>query len=281
MNRIPDFEKRGKLFWVVVGLVLTAAVGFADFLTGYEIAFSLFYLVPVFLVTWFAGRQLGLVISTASGFAWLIADVVSGHTYSHPAMYYWNAAVRLGFFIIVTELLAALQRSLEREREVVRADYMTGAVNRRFFFDLLEMEMVRSHRYKHPFVVAYVDLDSLKAVNDELGHSVGDQVLCAVVKSVRAQLRKTDTVARLGGDEFAILLPETGAEAARVTISKIHSSLLKEMREKGWDMTFSIGVLTCLTPPRTAEEVIRQTDELMYAVKNGGKNAINYAVYAG
>ncbi len=281
MNFVTFLENRSKPFWMISGIILIAGVGLADFLTGYEIAFSLFYLVPVFLATWFAGIYLGIITSIASAMVWLVADLASGHPYSHPAIYYWNSIIRFGFFIIVTLLLSALKKANEHERELARVDSLTGAVNARFFYELVQLEIERSQRYRHPFTLAYLDLDNFKAVNDRFGHSVGDKVLYTIVKHARDHLRKTDIVGRLGGDEFAILLPETDQAGAQASISKIQTSLLDEMSRNDWQVTFSIGVLTCLSKLQTSDELVKQADELMYSVKNNGKNGIRYSQFTG
>jgi diguanylate cyclase (GGDEF)-like protein len=105
--------------------------------------------------------------------------------------------------------------------------------------------------------------------------------LRAVVARVRDCLRKSDIVARLGGDELTILLPETGPEIAQGVISKIQQGLLDEMNGNHWPVTFSIGVITFKAMPASTDEMIKMVDDMMYAVKRSGKNAINYAVYAG
>src|SRR6185295_7052159 len=187
--------------------------------------------------------------------------------------------IRLAFFVIITRLLSALRAATERERELARVDYLTGAMNSRLFYDVTQMEIDRCQRYKRPFTVAYIDLDNFKMVNDRYGHAGGDEVLRGVVRSLRRHARKTDVVARLGGDEFALLLPETDHEFARVALTKLHAGLLEEMRRNEWPVTFSIGVLTCCPAPSTAKELIRIADELMYAVKRETKNGLRYSVY--
>jgi diguanylate cyclase (GGDEF)-like protein len=189
--------------------------------------------------------------------------------------------IRLSFFVIPVLLLSSLKRTLNREKELARTDYLTGAANSRFFYDLLQMEIDRSHRYGRPFTLAIIDLDNFKTVNDEFGHSLGDQVLCIVVSSIRKCLRKTDLVARLGGDEFALLLPEIDLESARVVLAKLQSGLAEKMRQYHWPVTFSIGVLICSAASNTTDELVRMADDLMYAVKRAGKDAIQYSTYAG
>jgi diguanylate cyclase (GGDEF)-like protein len=256
-------------------------VGALDFLTGYELAFSLFYLIPISMLAWLGSQRLGILAAFASASVWLAADVAAGSSYSRLFIYVWNTFIRLSFFVITVLLLSTTKKTLEREKELARTDYLTGAANSRFFYDLLQMEIDRFQRYKRLFTLAYIDLDNFKTVNDRFGHLEGDRVLRTLVESAKKSLRKTDVVARLGGDEFALLLPETDLESARLVIAKIHASLLKEMRRSHWPVTFSIGVLTCNAFPGTADELVKKTDELMYAVKCGGKDAIRYSVYTG
>ena len=283
MNFLSILEKQSKPSYVLVlgGFVLTGLIGIVDFLTGYQMSFSVFYVLPVAIVTWLASRRLGLVTSLTCAFVWIVADMTTGHSYSYPLIPIWNTLIRLAFFVIITLLLSALKRTTEREREFARVDNLTGAVNPRFFYDLAQMEIDRFQRYEHPFTLAYIDLDNFKIVNDRFGHSAGDQVLRIVVSSAKKYLRKTDVVARLGGDEFALLLPETNEESARAALSKIQEGLLEEMRLGNWPITFSIGALTCSVAPHKTEELVRMADELMYSVKRESKNSIKYSTYAG
>ncbi len=269
------------VFWTIIGFLVAIGIGIADTLTGYELTLSLFYLFPIALVTWLVGRRIGLIMTVVCTLIWYKADMLAGHTYSHPSYAYWNTTARFSFFLIVCLLLSALKKALEHEKELANVDHLTNTVNARFFQQLLKMEIDRSQRNNRPFTLVYMDLDNFKAINDTFGHTMGDKVLYAVVQYAKIHLRKTDFVARLGGDEFAFLLPETDQIAAQVIISKIQISLLEEMRKNTWSITFSIGVLTCSDDiPQTANELIKQADDLMYAVKNNGKNSINYSVYS-
>jgi len=176
------------------------------------------------------------------------------------------------------QALLELRLRLQQEKHLARIDSLTRAANRRAFYETLEGELSRLRRYGRPFSVAYLDLDNLKRVNDDLGHEAGDAVLCTVSATVRKNLRRTDTIGRLGGDEFAILLTEAGSEAARATTDKFNRRLLDAMRQNQWPVTFSIGLVTCLTAPTSEEELMKKADELMYLVKKSGKNNITHAI---
>lgn len=177
------------------------------------------------------------------------------------------------------KMQSALQEALEREQLMSRTDSLTGAVNSRYFYQQLELEMERARRNGQPFSVAYVDLDHFKQVNDLHGHTEGDAVLGCVANSVKKISRKTDVFARLGGDEFALLLPETGENAVRHVITKIREELSTAMLLHGWPVTFSVGVLTCNDVPDTADRVVKLVDDLMYVVKRSSRNAARYAAY--
>ena len=279
MDFLAYLEKLNKLLIIAVGFALIGVIGILDFMTGYELAFSLFYLLPISLVTWLTGRRLGIVMSLVSAVVWFISDVAAGNSYLHPVIYVWNTLMRLGFFVIVALLLSALKSALESEKELAHKDYLTGAANSRVFYDLLQTEINRSQRYKNPFTIAYIDLDNFKTVNDKFGHATGNQVLHFVVNQIKKNLRKTDVVARLGGDEFALLLPETKQESAQVVLSKLQNHILAGMQESNWPVTLSIGVLTCIDAPQATDEAIRLVDDLMYSVKRASKNGIKYATY--
>ncbi len=280
MRKLSSLEQRSRHFWSATGVLLIVLVALIDILTGPEVSFALFYLAPIVLVTWFAGRPLGVATSILSAIAWSIADIMSGTTFSHPLIRYWNTTTRLAFFLMATFFLPLLQ-ALEREKELARRDYLTGAANRLFFVESMHSELIRSQRYDRPFTIVFADIDNFKAVNDRFGHAAGDELLRAVVTRATASLRKSDLVARMGGDEFAFFMPETTPEAAKAAVTKLQSALLDELQQKGWPVTLSIGALTCLAMPATIDDVMKRVDDLMYAAKRQGKNRAAFDVYSG
>lgn len=281
MDPVKYLEKQSGWFVISVGSMLLLIVGTLDFLTGYDLAFSLFYVIPICLLTWFQGRWTGIVTSFASAIVWFAVDKAAGHQYPYIFVPLWNATIRLSFFVIISTLLLMLKSSLERERELARVDYLTGIVNARFFYELLPKEMDRLRRYQRPLTLAYVDLDNMKNANDQYGHATGDQILRTVAGLLKVHTRSTDVVARLGGDEFVLLLPDLNERLARVVFSRIQRALRKEMLLKNWPITFSAGVLTCTAPPESAAEFVAMADALMYSVKRENKNDVKYLTYDG
>jgi len=118
MKLLEYLGKQSKLYLMILGLALVGLIGIVDYLTGPELASSIFYLIPVALVAWLVGRQAGIALSIAGAISWLIADLLDGGTYSHPLIPFWNTLVRFGFFLIVTHVLSVLHAARERQEEL-------------------------------------------------------------------------------------------------------------------------------------------------------------------
>lgn len=251
-------------------------LGVIDYYTGYEISFSVFYLIPVALTAWYGEKQSALMISMVSAATWQLTNELAGEMFSSFLIPIWNASTRFGFFWVVTILLIELKKSYSYQKSLALTDFLTGAANPRAFYEAVKTEILRSRRYDRSFTICYLDADNFKAVNDTLGHHVGSDLLVRVVEVIKQTLRETDLVARLGGDEFAVLLPETDQKNARVVVEKLRANLLSEMRSEDWAVTFSIGVSTFIEPPDSVDEVIKRADVLMYEVKKNGKNSAKF-----
>jgi diguanylate cyclase (GGDEF)-like protein len=275
------FEGRSLFFWIVTNIVLVMLLGIVDFMTGNEFSFSLFYLIPISLTAWYVNRPMGISISVFSAVTWMVADIYVGESYSHSVIYFWNMLIRFGFFIIVTYLISELHKTQKTVELLARTDYVTGAINSRYFHELLEIEISRLRRYKRPFTLVYLDLDNFKQVNDRFGHDEGDQLIRFIADELKRQLRNTDIVSRLGGDEFAILFSETGQRESEVVMSKVHSHLKQQLCQKYPFITFSAGAVTYIAAPNSTEEAIKVADELMYSIKKDTKNSIRYSLYTG
>jgi diguanylate cyclase (GGDEF)-like protein len=278
MNLREATDRVSKPVWMGLGLALLGGVAYLDYITGLELSFALFYLLPISLLSWTVSERFGLVIAFLSAGIWLMVDVWSGNRYSSVLPYIWNTIVRLGFFLLPVFMIR-LNRAMKHEQVLARTDYLTGVLNTRSFRELAQMEINRSVRYKRPFTIAFIDIDNFKNINDTFGHSMGDIVLRTIAGSMQVHLRKTDMVARVGGDEFVALLPETDAQTAPGVISSMQRAFLKEMNEKGWPVTFSIGALTLTAPQLSVDEMLGIADQMMYAVKNNGKNDFYFDIY--
>jgi diguanylate cyclase (GGDEF)-like protein len=259
---------------VPLGLALQALIGFLDYRVGYYMSFSLFYLIPICLVTARTGRRNGIVMSILGSAVLFGVEYALRPLELDVPVLVWNVALRWGFFVLVTLALSELQESLKRESDLSRSDPITGLANSRSFAEQLEIEIARARRYHRPCSLAYMDIDDFKGVNDNFGHAAGDQFLSQVGKALKHSLRTTDTVARLGGDEFAILFPETDLPEARHVLERFRENIEHSAEGQHGRITMSIGLVTFHQAPNSPEEAIKIADDLMYAVKHEGKNGI-------
>jgi diguanylate cyclase (GGDEF)-like protein/PAS domain S-box-containing protein len=172
------------------------------------------------------------------------------------------------------------------QEELVRTafqDPLTGLPNRLVFMDRLERVLQHARRRPtHGFAVLFLDLDNFKAVNDTLGHMVGDQLLISLAQRLQTCVRQEDTVARIGGDEFAILLDMIqDVGGVKLVVDRIRESLAEPYTAEGREAgcTASIGVAIALNNYERAEDLLRDADTAMYRAKASGRN--DYVIFDG
>lgn len=259
---------------VVESVALTVVLGLLDVLTGAELSFSIFYLVPITLVAWTMSLQWALAHAFLAAVTWLVADRAAGQVYSAPLLQYWNASIRLGYFVLFAVLFSKLRHSLDNERQLSRRDPLTGRYNRRAFDELADREVRRAVRYRRPLSLCFIDIDHFKQINDRLGHETGDDLLREVGATMVTSLRSTDIVARVGGDEFAVVMPETTEEHALIALHKTRTALTDRMVAHAWPVTFSMGVVSTEGETDSLSELLALADARMYEAKAAGRDQI-------
>ncbi len=255
-------------------IVLVVVIGAGDYMTGPNLSFSVFYLIPVFF-SGAAGRLAGTAIAAGAATVWGIVDIARRTTpYEHLAIAEWNVFARLVVLWLVATLVSALVARLAIERSHSRTDPLTKLANARAFYETTEAALLGMRRNRRPMTVAYVDLDDFKAVNDSHGHFSGDALLAVVADAMSGTVRQTDHVARLGGDEFAVLLPETQLHDARTQLHRLHAGLTAAVAAGGWAVGFSIGAVTFEDVPASVDQMVNAADHVMYKVKRSAKNTV-------
>jgi diguanylate cyclase (GGDEF)-like protein len=278
LERLDRFARSLRPAQIVgAAVALVALIGVIDYVIGFELSISVIYFAAIGLASWYAGRSAGLWIALLSGLVWLAADLSAGHRYSHPLILLWNTLVRIGMFVIVADLLAALRIQLATAQRLSSSDPLTGVANRRAFELQLQYSLVFAEREHQPLTLAYLDLDDFKILNDLEGHDAGDRALTVVARTLTEAMRRTDVVGRLGGDEFALLLPNTDGAGAENFIQKARSALAAALHAEGIGIGCSIGAVTFATPPLRTADALRAADTLMYEAKARGKNAVVFA----
>ena len=166
----------------------------------------------------------------------------------------------------------------ENEEEMIRLahyDPLTGLANRALFLDRINHAVAQAKRHQQQFAVMYLDLDGFKAVNDQLGHQAGDELLAEAARRLRATVREVDTVARMGGDEFTIILSDVGSQKHIHDIAKKLVKVISQPYDhidQAHTVTLSMGIAIYPQDSTNHDELITLADDAMYEAKNRGKN---------
>jgi diguanylate cyclase (GGDEF)-like protein len=167
----------------------------------------------------------------------------------------------------------------ERLLHEARHDGLTGLPNRTVAEDRLEQALARAARRRKSFAVLCVDLDGFKAVNDELGHDTGDDLLRVISTRLKSRIRHSDTLARMGGDEFMAIIEEcSGGPAARAVALSLLSALQEPvmLADRQLKVSGSIGVAMYPADGSNASQLKRNADQAMYRAKSNGGSQISF-----
>lgn len=188
------------------------------------------------------------------------------------------------FTIAIKRAFRAMEDALdERTRQIefmALHDDLTQLPNRAMFCKMVQQQIRECKRYQRIFSMLFIDLDGFKAVNDNLGHDAGDELLKQVAKRLNNSLRDSDIASRLGGDEFVVLLPEVSGVEEHKHVDVIAGRILNtiaeafELNGQVIHITASIGISCYPEHGDNEDELTKHADAAMYAAKESGKNSI-------
>ncbi len=170
-----------------------------------------------------------------------------------------------------TRELLAVNKKLE---EMAHVDALTGAYNRRYFYEISKKLLSFTKREKTPLSIAMIDIDKFKDVNDTYGHDIGDEVLKVLVSEIKENIRESDVFVRYGGEEFVLLLPNTDLEHALVITQKLRTIIESTRKVDGLKFTISIGVAAYIDLKDDIESLVKKSDKALYEAKNSGRNRV-------
>ncbi|NNT93286.1 GGDEF domain-containing protein [Stutzerimonas nitrititolerans] len=171
---------------------------------------------------------------------------------------------------------SGLRQRLEEQRQLALVDTLTELPNRAAWDERLEVEVARWQRYGGELLLAVLDVDHFKRINDDFGHLAGDRVLKIIAAELRKRLRKTDFIARFGGEEFALLLPHTPLPEGLRLLDTLRQGIEQcPFHFKGEPVTVTLsGGLGRFAEGETLEQVFERADHALYAAKDAGRNRI-------
>ena len=267
--------------WAVTLAALAVAL-LVDEVTGPQVNLVLVYLMIACFASWCLGERVGMAIGAVSV---LLTGWINGFGSAFPneglalpsVATAWNTCGRLLSIALLVALASGLRRALDVARWRASTDGLTGVLNKATFMRQTEALVTRTPRRAAALVIAYIDLDGFKAVNDGLGHAAGDALLCRFAAAADA-IRGDDLFARVGGDEFMALLLVDDCAQGDIAAERLHARLTTILRNEGLGVTCSVGALILESRGLThIDPLIDAADELMYEVKRSGKNALRIA----
>ncbi|UCC17393.1 MAG: diguanylate cyclase [Dehalococcoidales bacterium] len=176
------------------------------------------------------------------------------------------------------QISGPIQNSLMFEKVLKKSRYdeLTGLFNRRTMDEQMITEVSRHSRYGGVFSLILIDLDSMKQINDQYGHLIGDGLLSSTGKILKESIRSADQAFRYGGDEFAILLPNTSASGAVIVAERVREILETKLIIDDMNITASIGLASWPANGSEAHDIVAAADTALYRAKNEGGNRSFY-----
>ena len=227
--------------------------------------FGPIYLLVVLLATWCLGWGAGQLTGLGCVAATFALHGSGLHAFGSTDLVI-NLAVRYLVVSVAGAVLAGSRQAYITEWWLARTDPLTGALNRQAFFEL-GSKLANNLRWR---LMIYADLDGLKQLNDQLGHSIGDRALQAYARGVQRNIRYNDLFARVGGDEFLIFMEVKDRSSAELVAARLHKQMNSIADVQGKVLRCSVGAL--LIPPGRADidDLVRASDNLMYRAKARG-----------
>ncbi len=189
----------------------------------------------------------------------------------------WPVVERLLSYAVETEKMLVEQQARIHYLETLSVtDELTGLLNRRGFNQAVDRTLAAAKRHQEKGLLAYLDLDNFKQINDLLGHDAGDQVLCHVAQVLTKNVRRTDYVARIGGDEFAVLFVRAQQLPTRAHALELRRALARTkltIRDRSLTINASMGI-QAYGPDTKASELLRRADQAMYLDKQHRQQAL-------
>ncbi|UWU58226.1 GGDEF domain-containing protein [Stenotrophomonas maltophilia] len=177
----------------------------------------------------------------------------------------------------MNQRLGRLRQQRDELRQLAETDGLTGLPNRRAGLQQLARHLAQVDRERGPLVIGFLDIDLFKDINDRHGHAVGDQVLVAVARALRAAVRSQDEVVRMGGEEFLLLMPGMPREAASARLDRLRQRITEAgqaLQVPGLEVTASIGLAQWRPGEDDLAGLLRRADHAMYVAKRAGRNRV-------
>jgi len=167
-----------------------------------------------------------------------------------------------------------LKEANDKLEKMTNSDTLTGAYNRRYFYDIAESVISLTKREKQPLSLAMIDIDRFKKINTLHGHETGDKVLQTLVHEIAYKIRESDVFVRFGEEEFVILFPNTSLDQALIISEKLRKSIESCDLVHNLKFTVSIGLSEFINAKDNINTLLQRADKALYLARESGINSI-------
>jgi len=250
---------------IATSAFLLSLLVIADALLGFQPAFRVLYVLPLWLATRLGGK--------VSGFAMVLLGALAGVAIDlHNSPLTSTVLIRSGILHVtvlglVVIVINKIEEALWTARKQALHDPLTGLLNRRALADFGGEVFDRCQALNEPLTAVMIDCNDFKALNDEYGHQAGDHTLQLLARALETETRKMDIIARVGGDEFVMLLPGSDEAEAKKVMIRVEDAFIRRVCDAGYATSLSVGLASANDFDQHFNQLLGRADSRMYSMK--------------
>lgn len=276
-----SFSKKHSSMMTYVLIFAPVGAALGNFIILSKLEAPTLYLTEIYLIIFWVFTVSGLRLFHACISAIVIFIIsifsISYLSYEEFLLHMFWVFSATSFGGLGAYLLESSSKKIFANKEVLAklavTDKLTGLYNRARFDEVLSHELSRSKRFNHPFSIVMIDIDYFKAVNDNFGHQVGDNILIEISRLIKENIRSTDVLVRWGGEEFILMCLETNLAGVKSLLENIRKKIEENSFPKVGKKTVSMG-LTMYEKGDTDISILKRADKALYNAKANGRNCI-------
>jgi diguanylate cyclase (GGDEF)-like protein len=215
--------------------------------------------------------QILFVVAISCALAWSLAEAAVTWPNFPLSAFLMNVFTRGVTFLVIGRVITKLWK----DKQYTRKDWLTGLANRVELIEWVETNQMKSERSGKPYSLLVINVDGFRALNNKLGHHVGDEALVVLANTLLENSRSNDIAARIGSDEFVLLITDSTEAHCGILAGRITLAAEKKFSQNGWGISLSHGHITEIGNRRSVDNLLRAAGEEMYAMKQSKQSQLH------